>query len=109
MRVPWHALRVDNPLVVDREVEAGAACQLADELALQLLPGRLAFLDVRLPRRLALGELFLADQDVGASLADVDTNLVAGLEQRQAAADRGLRRGVEDRGAGRRAALSAVA
>src|SRR5712672_1961834 len=107
--MPRHALGLGDLLVVHREIEAGSARELADELALQLLPRRLALLDVRLPRRLAFGELGVADQDVGAPLADVDPDLVAGLEQRQPAADGCLRRGVEDRRAGRRAALPSVA
>src|SRR5688500_7690917 len=109
MRVPGHALGLHDPLIVDREVEAGAAGELADELALQLLPRRLALLDVRLPGRLALGEFLFRNQDVGAPLADIDTHLVARLEQRQPAADSGFGRRVEDRRARRRAALPAVA
>src|SRR5438067_4227802 len=109
MGVPWHSLALRHLLEVDREIEASARGQLADELALQFLPGRLARHDLGLPRRLAAGQLRLGDQDIGGALADIDPYLVAGLEQRQSAADRGLGRGVEDRGTGRRAALAAIA
>src|SRR3977135_1213183 len=109
MGVPRHALGRRDLLIVHRKVEARAARKLADELALQLLPRRLALLDVGLPRRLALGELGVGNQDIGAPLADIDPDLVAGLEQRQTAADGGLGRGIEDRGTRRRAALPSVA
>ena len=44
--VPRHALGRRDLLIVHRKVEARAARELADELALQLLPRRLALLDV---------------------------------------------------------------
>src|ERR1700733_77218 len=75
VRVARPSLGLGDLLVVDREVEAGAGGELADELALQLLPRRLALLDVRLPRRAALGELLVGDQDVGGALADIDPDL----------------------------------
>src|SRR5471030_3075143 len=109
MRVPWHSLGLRDLLVVHREIETRAARELADELALKLLPRRLALLDVRLPRRPALGELGGRNHDVCRTLADVDPDLVAGLEQRETASYRSFRRGVEDRRAGRRTALPSIA
>jgi hypothetical protein len=49
--------------------------ELADELALQLLPRRLALLDVRLPGGPALRQLLVGDHDVGSALADIDPTL----------------------------------
>ena len=95
--------------VVDREaIEAGAAGELADELALQFLPRRLALLAGGFQPP-ALGEFPFPESGCRPPLAGYDTHLVARLEQRQPAADSGFGRGVEDRRARRRTALPAVA
>ena len=55
------------------------------------------------------GDLVVGDEDIGGALLQVDAHAVAGPEQRQPAADRRFRRGVEDRGRARGARLAAVA
>ena len=61
MRMTRHALGFRDALEVDGEVQASAAIELADELALQFLPRRLAGRVVGLPFRLAFGQLGSAD------------------------------------------------
>ena len=91
-----------------------AVAELADQRALDLLPGRLdggiGIAARRFERaRGAAASSSSLDQHVGRALAQVDAHAVAGLQQRQAAAGRRFGRGVEDRGRARGARLAAVA
>ena len=63
----------------------------------------------RLPRRTALGELFIADVQVQAALGHVELDQVAVLHQRERPAGRGLGRGVQHHGAVGGAAHARVA
>src|SRR6478752_6161827 len=100
--IPRNALGLIDLLILDRILQNHAGAHLADMLALNLLPRRLrggVFVTARRFQRLAaLGQLFIADQDVGRALVEIDTHPVAGLDKGQSAACRGFRRGVEDRG-----------
>ena len=94
-------------------LEHHAVRQLVDEAALDLLPRSLA-LRIRVAARLrerfaSLCELCIRNEHVGGSLAEVDSDPVAGLEQCEAAAGCGLRGGVEDRRAAGGARLAPVA
>src|SRR6266571_668092 len=69
MTVPRHAGLLRNALVFDRRLEHHTVGELIDEVALDLLPGRLA-LGIRiaaalLQRRPPLGKLLGRDQDIG--------------------------------------------
>ena len=61
------------------------------------------------PARRGAFQLGLVDQGRDRALVQVDADAVAGAQQRQPAAHGGFRRHVQDRGAGRGAALAAVA
>src|SRR5262249_23484332 len=100
--MPRRAEALDDVAVTRRKLEAGPGRLLAHGRAVELLP-RCVVLGIGvsalgLQPLAALAELRIGQQDVGPSLAKIDANAVAGLEQREAAADRSLRRGVEDRG-----------
>ena len=100
--VARHAFGQIDILILDRVFQHHAGAHLADMGALDFLPRRLRsgiFVTARRFQRLtALGQLFIADQDVGRALVEIDTHPVAGLDKGQSAACRGFRRGVEDRG-----------
>src|SRR5689334_22935626 len=101
MTVPRHAGLLRDPLVLDRRLEHHTVGELVDEVALDLLPWRLALgigiAAALLQRRSPLGKLLGRDQDIGGALVQIDTHAVASLEQRKPAACRGLRRRVQDR------------
>src|SRR5262249_8508696 len=113
MRMPRRAEALDNVVVAGREFEAGAGRLLPYGRAVELLPRRvmlrICIAAICLKPLAALGEIRIGHQDVRAALAEVDADAVPGFEQSEAAASRGLRRGVEDRGRARGAGLSAVA
>src|SRR5262249_14249621 len=100
MVVPRHALLRDT-LILDGGREHHAVGELLDHAALDLLPGRLARRDMEAALLdegvTAAAEVLGRDQDVGAAFGEVDTDAVAGLQERKAAAGRRLGRGVEDR------------
>lgn len=95
--------------VFDGEFEHGAIAELTDVSALQFLPGSLADGDGNFEHGAAGGDLFVSDQNIDAAGVEIDANLVAGLEDRQVAADGGFGAGVQDRRAGGGTALTAVA
>src|SRR5882672_86743 len=72
MTVPRHAGLLRHPLVLDRRLQHHTIGELVDEVALDLLPRRLA-LGIRiaaafLQRRAPLGKLLGRDQDIGGAL-----------------------------------------
>src|SRR5262245_36558093 len=112
MVVARDTLGLGDPLVLDRRLEHHALGELVDEPALDLLPGRLMARElvaaVALQRGAAPVVLLLGNEDVGGALVEVDAHAVAGPQDRQPAAGRRLRRGVEDRRRARGAGLPAV-
>lgn len=103
MVVAWDALLCDA-LVFYSRLEHHAVRELIDHATLDFLPRRLAWrIAVAasfFQRCAALRNLGIGDHDIGGALVEIDAHAVAGLEQGKPAADRRLRRGVED---GRRA------
>src|SRR3954454_9516991 len=104
---------LSNALVFDGRREHHAIGKLIHHAALDLLPGRLTF-------RIAIAALFLQfgaparqfvlrHQHVRRAFVEIETHAVAGLEQRQPAADGGFRRGIDDRRRGRGAGLTSIA
>src|SRR4029079_18948084 len=81
-------------LILDRILQLHAGAHLADMGALDFLPGGLGggiFVTTRRFQLLAaLGELFIADQDIGGALSQVDAHPIVGLEEGQAAAGGGF-------------------
>ena len=113
MIVARNAHRLRQALVMDCGFEHHALVELGHHLALDLLPRRLA-LGIGEPavlgeRGAALVQLRVRDQDIGGAFLQIDAHPVAGLDQRQSAARRGLRRSVQDRGRAGGARLPAVA
>src|SRR5512144_2006145 len=102
MRVPWVSALLDNVEVERCWLQAGTRGKLAHELAVDLLPGCLVGELGQRRRRLAPRELFLRDQHVHLPFVEIDAHPIPGPKVRQAAADCGLRRGVEDGWARRR-------
>src|SRR5713101_9552807 len=98
MIVPRHEF-LRHALVFDGWTQHHAVGELFDQLALDLLPRCLArreMIAALLLQRLAPGlELGVWHQYVGGAAVEVDAHTVAGLEQRQPAACRRFRRGVE--------------
>jgi hypothetical protein len=98
--VPGNSLRSCNPLVFDRRLEYGARFHLTDGGALHFLPGCLVlriYVAARGPQRfVALPQFPLRHQDVHQSLAQVNTNAVAGSQNRQSAPNGRFGRCVED-------------
>src|SRR6185436_12023533 len=111
--IPRHADRACNILIARGELHAGAGGLLADGRAIDLLPRRLVGRVGEAALGLQLGaplvQLVARDQDIGVALVEVDTDLVAGPQDREPAVGGGLRRGVEDRGRTRGAGLPSVA
>src|SRR3546814_8589673 len=107
MRMPGQAVHLRGK--VRRRLQAGTRGELADRAAIDLLPGRLVLQGGRRVGLAARGDLRVAEQQVDAPVVEVDAHAVAGLDEGEAGAGGGLRRGVEDRGAARGAALAAVA
>src|SRR5450830_13096 len=83
-------------LILDSQFHASAGFQLADGAAINLLPRCLAWRHGRDAFRLALGQLFVADQHVATAVVEIDTYLVAIAQVSQSAADSAFRRCVED-------------
>src|SRR3712207_2572289 len=104
MRVPRLAARPGDVLELDRGLEAAAGGELADLGAVDLLPRRLVLELGRPPGGAPRLQLAGREHDVDRALVEIDANLVAGAQQREAAAHRRLGRGVEDRRARRGAA-----
>src|SRR3954471_9002971 len=101
MIIPRNADGAGDVVVAGCELHAGAGGLLADGRAIELLPWRLVGRVLEAAIGLELGvpllELLVGDQDVGTALIQVDANLVAGLQDGEAAIGRGFRRGIEDR------------
>src|SRR5262252_1743281 len=113
MIVTGHAGGLRKPLILHRRLEHHAVCKLVYHRALNFLPGRLARRELEsaavLKDKAALRQVRLGDQNIGAALVEVDTDAVAGAQQRKTAVRGRLWRGVEDRGRTRCTGLPAVA
>src|SRR6266700_1445807 len=113
MIVPRDADGAGDVVISGRELHAGAGGLLTDRRAVELLPRGLVCgigeAALGLQVGVALLQLPVRDQDVGAALVEIDADLVAGPEHRKSAVGRGLRRGVEDRWRARCAGLAAIA
>src|SRR5207249_3212971 len=111
--VSWRPLRRRNPLVLDRGLEHHSLRKLVHHAALDLLPWGLAAgnLEAALLRQRLFAPFMLrvADQDVRSTLVEIDANPVTGFQDREAAAGRCFRRGVQDRRGTRGARLPSVA
>src|SRR5664279_3304026 len=99
--VPRDADGAGDVVIARGEFQAGAGGLLSHGVAVELLPRGLvggvgeATLGLQFgmpPRHFVVG-----DQDVGAALVEVDADLVAGLEDGEAAIGGGFGRSVEDR------------
>src|SRR5687767_14898247 len=90
--------------IFDRRLQHHALVELADQVALNLLPGRLArwhiaeaaVPDLGADLRAASGQLVRRDENVRLPLLEVDAHAIVGPDQRQSSADRRLRCGVQD-------------
>src|SRR5678815_12334 len=113
MIIPRNTLGLIDILVLHRILQHHAGAHLANMGALDFLPGSLGggiFIPARrFQRRAALGQFFVADQDIGGAFAQVDAHPVVGLEQCQSAAGGSLGRSIQDRWRTRRARLAAIA
>ena len=87
MIVARQPLRLRDPLVLHRRLQHRAGLELADDAALDLLPGRLvrrvAVAALRLQRRPPREPARLVDQRSSRPLVQVEHHPVAGLDQRQ--------------------------
>lgn len=83
-------------LVRDGELETAAAVQLPDRGPVDLLPRRLVLQRRRRVLGPPRGDLLVRQQDVDARVVQVDADPVAGAQDGEVAARRGLRAGVED-------------
>src|SRR5499426_4275693 len=110
--VARHALLRDA-MIFHGGLENHAVSELIDHAALDLLPRRLArrifVATLFLQRGAPLRELGVRDQHVGAALVEVDAHAIAGLEQSEPAARRGLGGRVDDRWRGGCPGLASVA
>src|ERR1700722_12101642 len=100
MIVARNASRLRDTLILDGGLQHHALIELIDNVALDFLPRRLARrigIAVLLILGAAIVELLLRDQDIGRALVQIDAHAIARAQQRKAAADRGLWRGVKDR------------
>src|ERR1700722_7353016 len=99
MIVARHAHRLRQALVLDSRLQHHAFVELRHHLTLDLLPWRLALWigepALARERGPSLVQLAVRDQDVGGALLEIDSNAVAGLDQRQSPARRRLRRSIE--------------
>ena len=91
MRVARHALASGHVEEKGRRRQAGALGKLIDLRAIDLLPGGLVLRHGWLESRPPPGQLSLVDQQVDAPLRDVDPDRVAGMQDRQTAANRRFR------------------
>src|SRR5262245_52428525 len=98
--VARNAFGLGNFLILDGRLQHHAVGKVVDELALDLLPGRLMGGILITAMALQIGPaaivFLLRDQDIGAALVEIDAHPVAGLEDRQPTAGCRLRRGVEN-------------
>src|SRR5450755_722930 len=89
MIIPCHADSAGDVVIARRELHAGAGGLLADGRTIELLPrrlvGRIGEATTRFKFGVAFFEFLIGNQNVGAAFIQVDANLVAGLEDRQAA------------------------
>src|SRR3984957_15248643 len=101
MIMPRRANAAGDVVIAGGEFHAGAGGLLADGGAIEFLPRRLVGRVGKTALGLQFGappiQLLVRYQDVGATLVEVDANLVAGLQNRKAAVGGGFGRGVEDR------------
>ena len=93
MIVARQAFGLGDALVLFRRFQNGAVAKLADETALDFLPGRLVLGELvaalRLERGAASGNFLIRDQDVGFTLIEVDADPIPGLENGEIAAGGG--------------------
>src|SRR4051794_8512356 len=112
MTVARHSVGLRDPLIRFGAFEDHAFAHLADVAALDFLPRSLGRGILITPRGLELLPpalpLRLIDQGVGTAGVQIDAHAVTGLEQRQPATCRSLRRSVENRRAARRPRLPAI-
>src|ERR1700688_5261397 len=101
MIIPRHADLAGDVVIAGGEFHAGAGGLLADGRAIEFLPrrlvGRIGKATLCFKFGAALLQFLVRDQDIGAGLVEVDPNLVAGLEDRQATVGGGFRGWVQDR------------
>src|SRR5215471_12334880 len=78
--IPRHADLAGDIVVARGELHAGAGGLLAYGVAIDLLPGRLVRREAEAALRLQLGmalpDLVVGDEDVGAALVEIDADLV---------------------------------
>src|SRR5690606_29921937 len=95
--------------VFDGGLQTAAVGETAHQIARDLLPRRLAGGDFGQGACAASRDLFIRDQGVTATRAQIDADAVAGAQPRQAAADGAFGRGVQDGRAVGSAGLATVA
>src|ERR1700726_4773196 len=113
MIMPRRADAAGDVVIAGGEFHAGAGGLLADGGAIEFLPrrlvGRIGESALRFQLNAPPLQLLVRYQDVGAALVEVDANLVAGPQNREATVGGSFRRRIEDRGRARGAGLPAIA
>src|SRR5438445_489227 len=109
MAVPALAAGLDDVEEQGGGLEAGPGVHLADHAAVDFFPGSEVLERRGGPGLAAGGEFGIGDEHVDLAGVEVDADLVAGLQQGEAAADDGFGGYVQDRGAAGGAGLAAVA